>query len=104
MTLSELSSLIAAGHNPSVEVHSFEPSLYLLFVRSGDSLQPVKDSRGESLKYFSRSKALKPLREIGLPSAEFVHQSAFGEMIGLSGDSSQTELRQTIHLDRQIHI
>lgn len=104
MTLSDLSKRISQGQNPAIEVHSFEPSLYLLFLREGDQLRPIQDSRGETLKYFSRSKALKPLREIGLDSAEFVHQTAYAEMIGIPGDRSQTELRQTIVLGRHVHI
>ena len=60
----------------------------------------MQDSRGQTLRFFSRSKALKPLSETGLETADFVHQSAFGEMIGMEGSREQTELRQTINLSQ----
>ena len=100
MTLSELTDQIYSGAQPTIEIHSFEPSLYLIFKRDGERLEPLKDARGETLRYYSRSKAIQPLTKTGLGTAEFVHQTSFCELIGLEGGAREaTEFRETIRLD-----
>ena len=100
MTLSELTHQIESGARPTIEIHSFEPSLYLIFWRDGDRLEPLKDGRGDTLRYYSRSKAIYPLTKTGLSTADFVHQTSFCELIGLEGGAREsTEFRETIHLD-----
>ena len=97
-TLNELTRLAAAGAALPVEVHAVDPMIYVLFLRRGEHLDPMQDGRGTSLQYRSRHAALKALREAGLAEVDFVHRSAYGEMIGVEGTSSDTELRQTIRL------
>ena len=53
--------------------------------------------RGINLVFRSRSKAFDTLREMGVKSADFVHKSAFDEMVGV-GDGTPTEHGETVTL------
>ncbi len=104
MTLNDLKRRIAASGDatgegaPVVEVHGVDLALYLLYCREGDFMVPItKGSR--ALRFQSRYAALKALKNIGLRRADFVHTSAYDEMIGLDSTDSRAELRETINLD-----
>jgi len=98
MTLIELGQHIAAGYAPEVEVHGIGPMLYPVYVVVGDVRRPVKDERGRTVSFPSRAAAQRALADSGLTRATFVHTSAYGEMIGVTGDSRDTGLRETLIL------
>jgi hypothetical protein len=100
MTLKELTRLIQAGEAPSIEVHSFDPSTYLLFARRGEAeLEPIRAGSGKTLQFPSRHRALVALAGTGLDFAEFVHRSVYSEMIGMDDSGlDATELRETVRL------
>jgi hypothetical protein len=97
MTLGELKSAANSGQQPQIEVHGVDPSIYLIFVLSAGERRPLVDHRGKTLSYRSRSKAFDALRETGVQRADFVHKSAFDEMVGV-GDGVPTEHRETVTL------
>ncbi len=97
MLFTELKDLISRNTAPDLEVHGVDPSIYLIFSCKADTRAPIKDSRGNNLTFRSRSKAFDALREIGVKRADFVHKSAFDEMVGV-GDGTPTEHRETVNL------
>ena len=99
MNLRELSSLVKRNSFPEMEIHSVDPNIYLIYSRSANQLTPLRDSAGNRLKFRSRSAAANCLRETGIRVVDFVHRSAFEEMIGFEQGSQPTEHRETIKLN-----
>lgn len=97
MRLTELKELISRNSAPALEVHGVDPSIYLIFYCKAGTRAPIQDGRGINLVFRSRSKAFDTLREMGVKSADFVHKSAFDEMVGV-GDGTPTEHRETVTL------
>lgn len=97
MQLTDLKQLTRAGEAPAIEVHSIDPSIYLIFCGNGDNRAPIKAPNGDNLIFRSRSKAFDALRDAGIQRADFVHRSAFDEMVGV-GDGRPTEHRESIAL------
>ena len=97
MLLNELRDLVSKNSAPEIEVHGVDPSIYLIFGCKAGSRTPIKDRGGNNLAFRSRSRALDALRDIGVKRADFVHKSAFDEMVGV-GDGTPTEHRETITL------
>ena len=95
MTLQEIRNLVAAGGHVSIEVHAVDLAIYQVFQRFSGRLIPVTD-RKKSVRFPSRYAALKALAELGLDEVEFVHRSAYGEMIGTESPFGETELRQRV--------
>ena len=95
MTFAEIRSLAKAGVEITIEVHSVDPSLYQIFQRFGEHLEPITE-RGRSAVFTSRTAALSALAELGLDEVHFVHRSAYGEMIGTETPFDRTELRQRV--------
>ena len=81
-----------------LEVHAVDPMIYLVFHCIGRDLQPVVDERGEKLQFRSRYAALTALRDAGVFEVEFVHKSAYGEMVGIEDNSGSNELRERVRL------
>ena len=99
MNLSELKNHISQGDHPELEVHGIDPSIYLIFSLANGKLQPVVDHRGNTLKYRSRSSAFDALKDVGVQRADFVHKSAFDEMVGV-GNGIHTEHREPVTLSQ----
>jgi hypothetical protein len=97
MMLNELKDLVAQNTAPTLEVHGVDPSIYLIYRCAANTRAPIKDGRGNNLTFRSRSKAFDALRDIGVKRADFVHKSAFDEMVGV-GDGTPTEHRETVNL------
>ncbi len=97
MILNELEHLVAQNRAPALEVHGVDPSIYLIYRCTVNTKAPIKDGRGNNLTFRSRSKAFDALRDIGVKHADFVHKSAFDEMVGV-GDGTPTEYRETVNL------
>lgn len=97
MRLNELKQLIGNQKSLTIEVRSIDPSIYLIFCCRDDERAPLKAANGDNLIFRSRKRAFDALRDIGVKQADFVHKSAFDEMIGV-GDSVPTEHRETIFL------
>ena len=97
MTLKEIANLISAGGHISLEVHAVDPAIYQVFQRFSGRLVPVMD-KDQSLRFPSRFSALKALADLGLDEVDFVHRSAYGEMIGMETPHDQTELRQRVQI------
>ncbi len=95
MTLDELAVL---APDIAVELHGVDLSFYMLFVVQGDSLLPVVDKQGKSVRFTSQYAARTALREAGFSRFEFVHRSAYGEMVGLDTSHGNTEMRLTVSL------
>jgi hypothetical protein len=98
MTLRELARQRDTDGDPQVEVHGIGPMLYLLYVVEGNHRRPVQDERGRTLRFPSRAAAQQALEHCGILRATFVHSSPYGEMIGVTGSGSDTELRETMIL------
>jgi hypothetical protein len=97
MVLNELKDLVAQNTAPTLEVHGVDPSIYLIYRCTANTRAPIKDGRGNNLTFRSRSKAFDALRDIGVKRADFIHKSAFDEMVGV-GDGTPTEHRETVNL------
>ena len=97
MTLQEIESLMRSGGDVQLEIHAVDAAIYLVFQRFGERLTPVSNA-GTQLSYSSRYAALKALAEAGVPAVDFVHRSAYGEMIGMETPHDATEMRQTVDL------
>ena len=97
MELNELKQLMGNQKSLTIEVHSIDPSIYLIFCCQDDERAPLKAPNGVNLIFRSRNSAFDALRDIGVKQAEFVHKSAFDEMVGV-GDGTPTEHRETIIL------
>ena len=97
MQLTDLKKLAQADEPLVIEVHSIDPSIYLIFCCTGDNRAPIKAPNGDNLMFRSRSRAFDALREVDIQRADFVHRSAFDEMVGV-GDGSPTEHRESITL------
>ena len=97
MRLNELKQLMRNQKSLTVEVHSIDTSVYLIFCCQDDEQAPLKAANGDNLIFRSRKRAFNALRDIGVEQADFVHKSAFDEMVGV-GDGTHTEHRETIIL------
>ena len=97
MQLTELKQLIRADEPLVIEVHSIDPNIYLIFCCVGENRAPIKAPNGDNLMFRSRSKAFDALRDVDIQSADFVHRSAFDEMVGVGG-GTPTEHRESITL------
>jgi len=98
MTLKELKAALVAGEQFKATVLAADAVVYLLQVQPlADSAQlPVTltDSRGKNLVYRSRSAADEACARAGFTEVTLVHESAYGEMIGLDA-GGETRLQQT---------
>ena len=97
MQLTELKQLIRADEPLVVEVHSIDPNIYLIFCCAGENRAPIKAPNGDNLMFRSRRKAFDALRDVDIHRVDFVHRSAFDEMVGV-GDGTPTEHRESITL------
>ncbi len=97
MLLKEIKQSLGREKPLAFEVHSIDPCIYLIFCCHDDERTPLKAANGDNLIFRSRNRAFDALREIGVKQADFVHKSAFDEMVGV-GDGSSTEHRETIVL------
>ena len=97
MQLTELKQLIRADESLLIEVHSIDPNIYLIFCCVGEKRAPIKAPNGDNLMFRSRRKAFDALRDVNIQRADFVHRSAFDEMVGV-GDGTPTEHRESITL------
>ena len=103
MDLDALSSLVGNGFEPQVEVHAIDPSIYLIYCRISEQLKPLLKADGNFLKYPSRGAAIQQLRKAGLRRVDFVHRSAYEEMIGFEHSAQPTEHRETLNLTQHPH-
>ncbi len=97
MTLTELSDLCTAGVPVAVEIHALAPMMYVAYRVESEHRTPIRDA-GDTLRFPSRAAALDALRQTGLAEATFIHNSAYGEMVGLDASADSTEFRETIPL------
>ena len=97
MTLKEIETLMKAGGHVAIEVHAVDLSIYQIFQAFSGRLIPVT-SKGKNALFRSRFSALKALADLGLDEVDFVHRSAYGEMIGIESPFNQTELRQRVRI------
>jgi hypothetical protein len=98
VNLEKIKALVEKGQTPAIEVHSIDPNIYLVFYKDGEDIRPVLDKNGKTLRCKSRTSAFLLLRETGVTKTDFVHQTAYEEMIGFSHSGTKTELRETIQL------
>lgn len=79
-----------------VEVHALAPSLYVAYLVEEGRRRPLP---GPAARQFtSRYAAFDYLHALGIDEVDFVHQSAYGEMLGVPGDAGDTELRERVRL------
>ena len=98
VNIEKVKSLVEQGQAPAVEVHSIDPNIYLIYYKDGEDIRPVLDKQGKTLRCKSRTSAFLLLRETGICVTDFVHQTAYDEMIGFAHSGQKTELRETIEL------
>lgn len=98
MTLDDLKADLKSGRAAAIEVHGLDPMIYVIYRNTDEGPQIFRDAKGAPLHFRSRYAALQVLARCGLESVSFVHRSAYGEMIGSEGSSSDTEFREQVHL------
>jgi|TARA_B110000971_G_C19998054_1_gene495328 hypothetical protein len=98
MNLEKIKSLVEKGQAPAIEVHSIDPNIYLIYYKDGEDIRPVLDKHDKTLRCKSRTSAFLLLGETGISTTDFVHQTAYDEMIGFAHSGQKTELRETIEL------
>ncbi len=89
---------IAATASAGIEVHAVDPMIYIVFQRRDEHLEPVVDEKGTTLAFRSRYAALTALREAGVQELDFIHRSAYGEMVGIDDQSGSNEFRERVKL------
>ncbi len=98
MTLKELKQALAMGEEFRAVVRAADPMIYLLQVQRSDHVETlpltVTNSKGTNLVYRSRYAADQACARAGFSEVTLVHESAYGEMIGLPG-GGETRLQQT---------
>jgi hypothetical protein len=97
MTIDELTDRIAAGNPPELEVHSLAPSMYVVFCLAGDQRSPLTDAAG-TRRFTSRYAALQELQAVGVDRIDFVHRSAYDEMVNAPGSGTGNEFREPVDL------
>ena len=65
MQLSEIKQLMGDQKSLTIEVHSIDPSIYLIFCRQDDKRASLKAANGDNLVFRSRNSAFDALRDIG---------------------------------------
>jgi|TARA_B110000967_G_C18834553_1_gene535916 hypothetical protein len=98
VNIEKIKSLAEKNQAPAIEVHSIDPNIYLIFYKDGDGIRPVLDKSNKTLRCKSRTSAFLLLRESGIVETDFVHQTAYEEMIGFAQSGQKNELRETIKL------
>lgn len=110
MTLKDIKSAIASGKNIKAQVLAADPLVYLLQVvlpdvdgRSATKGLPLtlQNSRGENLVYRSRYAADQAFARTGVSEVTLVHESAFGEMVGLEQGVNRMEQTYPVKLDSE---
>jgi len=98
VTLKELKAALEEGQEYKATVLAADAVVYLLQVQApvevGDSTVTLTNSRGENLVYRSRSAADQAFARVGFKEVTLVHESAYGEMVGLES-GGDTKLKQT---------
>ena len=98
MTLKELKNALAGGGEFKAVVLAADPMVYLLQVmRLGEGSElplTVTNSKGKNLVYRSRYAADQACARAGFTEVTLVHESAYGEMVGLE-TGGDTRLQQT---------
>lgn len=98
MTLKELEAALAEGDEYKATVLAADAVVYLLQVHApvevGNSTITLTNSRGENLVFRSRSAADQAFARVGFKEVTLVHESAYGEMVGLE-PGGDTKLQQT---------
>lgn len=98
ITLKEVTAALRAGEQYKATVLAADAVVYLLQVQApvevGVSTLTVTNSRGENLVYRSRSAADQAFARAGFNEVTLVHESAYGEMVGLE-PGGDTKLQQT---------
>lgn len=107
MTLKELKAAVAAGTKHKAMVFAADPMVYLLQILrrdSGEAELPLtlQNSRGENLVYRSRYAADQAFARAGITEVTLVHESAFGEMVGLETASNRMEQSYPIKRDADL--
>ncbi len=110
MTLKELKNAVSAGEKVTAQVLAADPMVYLLQVLISDghtagaqrsSQLTLQNARGENLVYRSRYAADQAFARAGLSSVTLVHESAFGEMVGLEAGPNRMEQTYPVKLDNE---
>ena len=98
MTLKELKKALADGGGYKAVVLAADPMVYLVQVQpfgsNSDFPLTVTNSSGKNLVYRSRYAADQACARLGFTEVTLVHESAYGEMVGLDA-GGDTRLQQT---------
>ncbi|MGE0623911.1 MAG: DUF6482 family protein [Pseudomonadales bacterium] len=96
MTLDDIRKSVRSGAPVALEVHALSASVYQLFRRIGNRVDPIMGSLGGSVVFRSRYAALQTLADLGVERVDCVHRSAYDEMIGAEGVAADNELRESV--------
>jgi len=83
------------------EVAALQASFYHLHLFDGDQGQLVVNETGQPLVLKSLPAVRELLAQLPIKSAELVHRSAFGEMIGQADGDNTMRLPLNLHSDVQ---
>jgi hypothetical protein len=100
MTLSELCAWVASGQEPlELELLSIEGGIYLLQVRVGSAVHPIRTRTGQALQLRSVTHAREVLEDLPAPVPFYlVHCVVHTEMCGFD-HGPQEPLRVPLALD-----
>lgn len=104
MTLRDLKRAIAEGASVEAMVLAADPMVYLLQVSRSDQAAsdlPVtlQDRQGRNLVYTSRYAADQAFAQAGVTRVTLVHESAYGEMVGLGAGDNRMAHSYPVILD-----
>ena len=93
MQIKQLVPQLALDATAIVELHAIDPIVYVLYLSNSLGRQPVKDKKGKTIIYRSQSAARKELLDNGVKTFDFVHKTAYDEIVGMPDWGERQEQR-----------
>ena len=83
MQIKQLAPQLALDATAIVELHAIDPIVYVLYLSNSLGRQPVRDKEGKTIIYRSQNAARKDLIDNGVTTFDFVHMTAYDEIVGM---------------------
>ncbi len=99
MQIKQLAPQLALDPTAIVELHAIDPIVYVLYLSNSLGRQPVRDKKGKTIIYRSQNAARKELIENGVTTFDFVHMTAYDEIVGMPEWGARQEQRRTVNLE-----
>ena len=99
MQIKQLAPQLALDATAIVELHAIDPIVYVLYLSNSLGRQPVKDKKGKTIIYRSQNAARKDLIDNSVTTFDFVHMTAYDEIVGMPEWGARQEQRRTVKLE-----